>query len=111
MYLGIYTNPNMHNEYQDAPRRIEAYLNRLSARESGLVAVGYILAFEGLLEQISDSKRKLMLRLVDEDDEQHIHELEARIRMLDIYEIHYRLRVERLSEDPVLQSIAWPVYT
>lgn len=92
----------MHSLYQDNPRYIESWLKSLSEKERELVDKGYVLALEGLLEQICDSKTKILEEYMKlEDHKPRRSALLHRLRMLEIYEKHYLEQVRTLSAELV----------
>lgn len=101
----------MHEEYQDKPEKIGAWVDSLEGRDQTLFDAGYLIAIEGILEEFGKSKRKLLADLLDIDDLERITRIEAKIFLLDAYERAYTERAKLLSRDRALQATCWPVYS
>lgn len=98
----------MHDMYNDNPLNIEKWIEGLDSVQKDMFDKGYVIALCGLLEQISESKRKILNRLLvldpeEEDYEESKLQLDSRLLLLDIYEKHYTYRVKHLSKRYNLQ--------
>lgn len=92
----------MHIQYMDNPYEVENWIETLSDKERALFNKGYVVALFGLLEQISESKAKIINKLIDIDEgSSDWIQLKARLLLLDIYEKHYANRVKNLTSQLV----------
>lgn len=93
--------------YKDNPENIEKWLNTLSPSERILFDRGYNLALCGLLEQLCETKRRLLDKIVELEDSDDDHKLQllSRLHILDVYEQHYEQRAKLLSKETELQPL------
>lgn len=90
------------NEYLDNPNAVKRWIETLTPSERALFDQGYLAALGGLIEQLRDSKIKILNRLhemeeVEEDDKMKSH-LNSRLKLLDIYDSYYEKIVNNLAE-------------
>lgn len=92
--------------YNDQPRDIESWIDSLSDHDRAMFDKGYVTALLGLLEQLNESQRKILIRIMGLEEEDFIDEdefdeakrqLESKLILLDIYEKHYAYRVRNLT--------------
>lgn len=93
----------MHDMYSDFPLEIEKWIEGLNEHDKNMFDKGYVIALCGLLEQISESKRKILAKILsieetDEDYQDAKSQLDSRLLLLDIYEKHYSHRVKNLTK-------------
>lgn len=92
--------------YNDNPEEIEKWINSLTDMERAMFDRGYVVALLGFLEQLNESQRKILQKILsleeeDFEDEEEFDEakrqLESKLLLLDIYEKHYQYRVRTLA--------------
>ena len=92
--------------YNDNPRNIEEWIDSLSEHDRAMFDRGYVMALLGLLEQLNESQRKILSRILSLEEEEFEDEeefgeakrqLESKLLLLDIYEKHYSYRVRNLT--------------
>lgn len=97
------------NKYLDNPQSVKQWIESLSPSEKALFDQGYLAALGGLIEQLRDSKIKILNRLhqVEEMDEtENIKaNLTARLRILEIYDEYYEKIVNNLSKQTQSQLL------
>lgn len=98
----ISDNLRMLNVHLDNPQKIEKWLETLDAEERAIFDRGYLTALGGVIEQLRDSKIKLLNRIGEVKEEGGHEEIEtqllSRVRILDIYDDHYTQRIDNLLE-------------
>lgn len=88
----------MFPNHEDNPNELHNYIASLTPSERIIFDKGYIAALLSVIEQINDSQRKLLAKmLIHLDDEEALEQLKSRMLLLDIYEKHYRNRIKNLS--------------
>lgn len=94
----------MLDSHKDNPNELVHWIESLDSRERAIYQIGYITAIHRLTEQLSDSKRKIATRLMDDDiDEKGELILNSRLAILDKYEDHYVRLIENLERKRELQ--------
>lgn len=93
----------MYEAYSDNPFEIEKWIESLTPEQKDMFDKGYVIALCGLLEQICESKRKILNKIMeldteDEDYEFNKSQLDSRLLLLEIYEKHYTYRAKHLTK-------------
>lgn len=83
--------------YMDNPDQIEYWLGRATGVEHAAFDRGYHAALMGLLEQLTETKVRLLSKIMDSDDKDERIELSSRVHILTVFEEHYRKRAEKLE--------------
>lgn len=89
----------MDKSYRDNPLLLEDGIANLTDAERKAFDFGYVAAICGFLEQIQDSKNRILSKAVVTGGELSQIELLSRIHLLDIYERHYEKRLKQLEKD------------
>lgn len=92
----------MHDLYMDNPEEIERMLDLLTDKEVDAFNKGYMAALMGVTIQFSETKTKIMSRIMDEEPGRYRRQLEAKVHILDVFEKHFRKRVKVL--EPTVQG-------
>lgn len=92
----------MERDYLDeGPQAVEKLLETFTDAEHSAFDKGYIAALLAVLEHITESKTRLVQKMLDEDTSSHGKAiLQSRVHILDIYEKHYKKRVKVLDSSP-----------
>lgn len=89
----------MLEHYFDNPRMVEEWIEGLTDREREMLDKGYALAIAGMLEQISESKTRILNKAMEEmGNEDAEIQLSSRMHLLDVYERHFKTRFNNLIE-------------
>lgn len=92
----------MQLEYMDNPHKVEEWIETLSDNEREIFDKGYVLALHGVLEQITESRHVIEMKLMEHKEEKgpKIKQLLSRLVILDSLEKHYTERVNQLTQEP-----------